>query len=197
MVRAILDGRKTMTRRIVKPQPEMIPKESLLKYQPEGSFWWPAHKARTMVDISEAKSLCPYGQVRDHLWVRETFSMNHSTHYATRQGNAPSGILYRASWDKDTDYYDRPFDGDRKWRPSIFMPRAYSRITLEITDIRVERLKDVSDEDAMREGIHALGQGIGEMSAREVFSKLWDTINGKRASWESNPWVWVITFKKI
>ena len=162
MVRAILDGRKTQTRRVVKPQPP-----------PLGGF---------------VKN--PYGQPGDRLWVRET-------------------------WALDDKYYYRADGavGDRcgKWKPSIHMPRAASRITLEITGVRVERLQEITISDIYAEGaitdewlewrddVSGVGMPAGSRieNERDVWEKLWDSINGKTYPWKSNPWVWVIEFKRI
>lgn len=151
MVRAILDGRKTMTRRVIN-HPE--------RYE----------------HIRECDFCCPYGQVGDKLWVRESFLIKHD--YKT-----PKGF----------PYYKTNFCDDKitKWKPSIFMPRWASRITLEITGIRVERLQEISEQDAKDEGIC-----FYDDNAVDVFRELWDSINAKRGySWESNPFVWVIEFK--
>ena len=116
---------------------------------------------------------CPYGTPGDHLWVKETFWTG---------GDA---VNYRA--DGEMPEYMRDVS---RWKPSIFMPRKLSRITLEILDVRVERVQDISEEDAKDEG------GLyGAGSYRDGFAVLWDSINGKKHPWESNPWCWVLTFK--
>jgi hypothetical protein len=163
MVRAILGGRKNMTRRIIKPQP-----------------------ASGIVFLNELMKQSPY-KVGMKLWVRETFVTG------THIGHAP-WVRYRATDEKDVP------EGT-KWKPSIFMPRKLSRINLEIIDIRVERLQDITKTDAIAEGI---GQRIGSSSmghtftASEHFHALWDSINKKRGyGWAENPWVFVISFKRI
>jgi len=183
MARAILDGSKTQTRRIVKPQPEQID-------GPVIEWCHPRSGCIAAETISELVQFCPYGAPGDRLWVRETW-----------RENAQAGIDYRA----DTGSYG-PADGSADaesvhWRPSIFMPRAASRISLEITGVRVERVQDISEDDARAEGVAPYvwtenGRAGATMPATEVFAELWDKINGKRAPWESNPWVWVVEFKR-
>ncbi|MDV5252236.1 morphogenetic protein [Enterobacter hormaechei] len=202
MVRAILDGRKTQTRRIMKKQPE--PSKAR-----EGDFYFPCNKMQSMVHVSDFipgnsmipdaheffSKCCPFGEVGDRIWVRETwarYNIDQDSH----------DMAYRATTPEDW-----PEEG--RWRPSIHMPRWASRITLEITGVRVERLQSISPNDASREGLiklpatgrYCLNQGdqyFGGAShdAREVFSWLWESIYGAE-SWQSNPWVWVIEFKRI
>lgn len=165
MVRAILEGRKTMTRRVIKP---FVP----------------------IIDF------CPYGKTSDRLWVRETFAHVSSwSHYNRLAPN--SKWLYRA---------DKEWPVSR-WKPSIFMPRLASRITLEITGVRVEQVRDISENDASAEGLqdwypdpqkpNPYPNG-GPYTNIQRFAALWDSINKKRGyGWDSNPWVWVIEFKRI
>lgn len=185
MVKAILEGRKTMTRRVVKPQPP----DGFIDHK-NGSYHY---------DPCGFGGVCPYGKPGDRLWVRETW-------HGAVDGDEPNyGIIYKASWPhgpgdafKRDDRAGRYFIGstDGKWRPSIFMPRWASRIDLEITDIRVERVNEITPEDAFREGfeLHDSDPITGDVC---LFSSLWDSINGKKYPWESNPWVWVISFKRI
>jgi hypothetical protein len=202
MVRAILDGRKTQTRRVVNRYRWHYKdgSTSLLRTIYHGS---------PISDWEMAAMLpsCPYGQVGDRLWVRETWNV-YSGGYDDYAGGWEVGYPY------GTIPKEKPFDAtmfyaadgeDGPWRPAIHMPRWASRITLEITDIRVERLQDISEEDAIREGVKgccfdsmtgAACYDYPTVTARERFQKLWDGINGKRGhSWESNPWVWVISFE--
>lgn len=180
MVRAILEGRKTQTRRIVKPQPSME-----CDCEPEGYSWVPMHKGREL-----SHHQCPYGQPGDRLWVRETFSgpwcMGDTP--PSKWGRS-SRIWYWADGNPEEGDWTRP-------RPSIHMPRWASRITLEITDVRVERLQDISDADALSEGIYPTSTGLYAGAAKAEFRKLWESINGPE-SWSANPWVWVIEFKKL
>jgi hypothetical protein len=181
MVRAILDGSKTQTRRIAKEFNEMPSLDGILKRFPN-------------------QEGCPYGTPGDRLWVRETFAQGVE--------GCPGGISYRA------DHFDPKGDGPAhpmKWRPSIFMPRASSRILLEITDVRVQRLQEISDEDARAEGIKELALQADEPGAwwtaapdrrfhsrtpRGAFLRLWREIHGD-GSWDANPWVWAITFRRL
>lgn len=189
MVRAILEGRKTMTRRVVSPR--LTPDgmwarddsrgcERLFRHgevAPRGAKpWWP------IGGINGAISRCPYGVPGDMLWVRET--------WASDVDGCPAGLSYRA------DHLDPRGDGPAnpmRWRPSIFMPRWASRITLEVTGVRVERLQDITAGDAECEGVDAAHCG-----RIDAFERLWDSINSSRGyGWTVNPWVWVVTFKVL
>lgn len=186
MVRAILKGRKTQTRRVVKPQPGdgMI---NVLKYN---RLEWP----------------CSYGQSGDRLWVRETWAAiwPGEVEVPLRDCN----IEYRADLPIGcTDYPGgwpaseaRGYDGCPKWRASIHMPRWASRITLEITEVRVERLQDITESAAMSEGVEKspIYADRNWNEYRPMFREFWDSINAKRGySWASTPWVWVISFTKV
>jgi hypothetical protein len=177
MVRAILEGRKTMTRRIVKPQPNA---ECTKLHHSNGSWQF----SDESFDRNEFRS-CPFGVVGDRLWVRETWSQIPEM--------KPSGYFSNPKWVDRVAWYaadcDKPTWGG-KWRPSIHMPRWASRITLEITGIKVERLNSIGVSDAKAEGIVAPTRHIG------AFRDLWELINGPD-SWDDNPWVWVVSFKKI
>ena len=120
---------------------------------------------------------CPYGKTGDQLWVRETWRVNGNAHDYARAGK--ESVFYRA---------DEDWNVDAGWRPSIFMPRWASRITLEVTDVRVERLQNVSHEDGRAEGFDSL----------DGFALLWDRINEKRGyGWHANPWVWAVEFRAV
>lgn len=182
MVRAILDNRKTMTRRIINPQPLWVADPSV--------------PFKTKDADPKGVVRCPYGKPGDRLWVRETW----------RQGYEPTsfskGIVYRADHAKAIGMDE--YSGRHKWKPSIYMPRWASRITLEITNVRVERLQDISEEDAKSEGIEKSDRfentfmtPAGDYaSAKIAFMRLWESINGSR-SWNENPWVWVVEFKRV
>ncbi|ANJ37950.1 hypothetical protein ACRWTT_15460 [Escherichia coli] len=175
MVRAILGGNKTQTRRIV-----------------EEKFYGRAVAAELL-----AKH-CPYGQPGDRIWVRETYRVHgKATDVAT--------LVYRASvrnsWTEQThrvpvEVCNKPVS--EKWTPSIHMPRWASRILLEITDVRVERLRDMSEADAKAEGASPAMYKITPPEAvyRVGFGDIWRSIYGQD-NWLSNPWVWVIEFKRI
>lgn len=187
MVRAVLDGRKTQTRRIVKPQH--------LKFFNQSA-------ADMMGDWSNRPF--PYGQPGDRLWVRENFCPVYAQDPTYNNGE-PIEIDYAATY-KHGDRLVTP-----KWKPSIHMPRWASRILLEITGVRVERLQDISDEGALAEGINKIAHGRegyfyhyqrteahqnNKCFADDAFQELWESINGP-GSWDVNPWVWVIEFKVL
>lgn len=211
MVQAILEGRKTMTRRIAKvPNYDHYGTNIMdwgLSEHPyfKGGKWY--YTIQSDVDDSSTNELkCPYGQIGDRLWVRETFQ------YVSIPKEY-KGFVYKASggldWEMSNDEW--------KWKPSIFMPRKASRISLEITNIKVERLHDISEEDAKLEGVllHKSGRHYLDYmkqrakltqfiysadTAKESFKTLWTLINGFRDepfAWFKNPWVWVVEFKKI
>ena len=218
MVNAVLEGRKTQTRRVVKTTGEAakhtrnpLPASGRLIYKNGGA--WDDSALRTV-----AIAKCPYGKIGDGLWVRETWqaiSPDENFHPMEE-----CEIIYRA-----TDYHpgycaseyaevmnlkhNSPiYDMDivYPWRPSIYMPRWASRITLEITDIRVERVQDITEQDAIAEGAFPSGSW-GHLSEKEVsamklgsyrcaFANIWNSINEKRGfGWDANPWTWAITFK--
>jgi len=187
MVQAILDGRKSMTRRVIKG---IFPEEKHdLDYPPhkhdEGDF---AYHFQTDADDYVEHRLKPRYQTGDILWVRET--------WADESGY----FLYRADDTSEviTDY------NAIKWRPSIFMPREAARIFLKVTEVRVERVQDITNDDAREEG--ALTTGLVNTIIRNTdggiprtqFHILWDSINAKRGyGWDTNPWVWVYSFDRI
>ena len=205
MVRAILDGRKTMTRRIIKPQP-IIDNDSGFVYSGN-------HRVCIKNDMfhrqwAEAfERFCPYGEVGDILWVRETWKPKY---------------LKRCLYEFQLKYTDvcpwfYAADGDCEkgygsWKPSIHMPKEAARLFLRITDIRVERLQNISEEDAISEGIkkvsnhnqwynylhpkNAVPAQMWVRGAVNSFETLWASINGFE-SWQSNPWVWVVSFEQI
>jgi hypothetical protein len=202
MVRAILEGRKTQTRRVVRPQPgeEWCPEvgmvtETLVAMDGE------AFPGRTAFGAADEGNLvfCPYGAPGDRLWVRETWcawdtyledvecdEVEGDAESLAERGITRHHITYRADKNRHAS----------RWRPSIYMPRWASRITLEITAMRVERLQDITEEDADREGCPHTETADG--TCRFWFRDLWDSINSKRGfSWDMNPLVWVITFKRL
>lgn len=191
MVRAILSGRKTQTRRVIKPQPEWG--GSIPGIQATNSWFWRAQKQRG-VELShwpnidefsrELAKHCNYGNIGDRLWVREAFT---DAGYITP--------IYRADC-------DGLIAENIRWKPSIHMPRRLSRILLEVKEICAEQLQDISVSDADAEGVsisliqslpshsHSVGDSIA------LFQALWEHINGVGV-WRKNPWVWVIKFKKV
>ena len=197
MVRAILGGRKTQTRRIVKPQPELT-KNSGFSWN--GALYGAGSDDRE-TNRNFAHIKCPHGTPGDRIWVRET--------WAEAGAGAPDLKLYRANYPAHvpTHYENVPPAEDVRWTPSIHMPRWASRILLEITDVRVERLNDISEEDARAEGIidggclncgepEPCGCANPEPDATDAFAYLWQSIYGQE-NWNANPWVWVIEFNRI
>lgn len=240
MVRAILDGRKTQTRRIMKPQPEPCPR---------GGHWWPSNVFKTMLHVEEEMQngkggwgglvgdACPFGDVGDRIWVREAYRFPASLDDVSPTGVGEMAVAtgYRKPWAPTFYEFTGTFsDGWKgfetppkvsdagKLRPSIHMPRWASRILLEITDVRVERLNAISEEDAQREGVHTevwdqtvVARNYAardeffqfwsedmphyvEMNQlyRSSFRSLWESIYGAE-NWQANPWVWVIEFKRV
>jgi len=231
MVRAILAGRKTQTRRVMKPQPvglELDPdymvngecpsrwfrfdpdtnvrleyarpavRRKASKGQREKTKGW--QRSRYGSDgpqwtESEVIGLCPYGLPGDRLWVRETWVSDQ--HGCVHYRADPGSYVVLDSW-------------TTHWRPSIHMPRWASRITLEVTAVRVQRVQEISEEDAKAEGaMYVDGGEIGHSgwrhdfkdvfaTAKASFSHLWQVLNGRRGfGWEANPWVWCISFRRI
>ncbi len=190
MVNAILSGRKTQTRRPIKWKQTRFTE---IAERDDGSLWPWAEDCERGGDIWFA---CPYGEIGDHIWVRETFRVHsRATDVAT--------LVYRASvrnsWTEQTHRVpvavcNKPATPE-KWTPSIHMPRWASRITLEITDVRVERLNSISDSDASKEGCCIADMESGDCLS-DVFTRLWTSIYGDD-SWQANPWVWVIEFKRV
>ena len=196
MVRAILAGQKTQTRRAVKPQPagEFL---SLLKRPIRAEAdpcvlraWFQAGDG----EQSSREVTCPYGMPGDRLWVRES-------HWFFQDGHDPvTGYTPPVLTTDDCEYRADGESTRHGWRPSIHMPRWASRITLEITGVRVERLQMIGDVDARAEGCsggHGSIPGYGySATPTEQFRALWLSINGP-SSWEPNPWVWVVEFKRL
>lgn len=209
MVRAILEGRKGQTRRVVKPQPptreaffgsdfglSRAVADGVKMYSQSNYARLPRHPTdwELVGSVGVARDAgfpvryrCPYGQPGERLWVKETWAalIDPSTLRIKGTPERTDHITYRA----DGEMIGNGF----VWRPSIFMPRWASRITLEVTGVRVERLQDISEEDAESEGPPGAG------SPRDRFMCLWNAINGNaiNGSWAANPWVFVIEFRKV
>jgi hypothetical protein len=180
MVRAILDGRKTQTRRVIKPQPCSFWDRCDRLVSDAGQFGWVFYSSSIPLDHGSPKQPFPYGRPGDLLWVRET--------WAYKDGWTKPA--YRADW-KTPDKAIETMGA--KWRPSIHMPRWVSRITLRVTDVRAERLQEIDEDSIVAEGGHVYGAG-----AWEWFVPLWDSINAPRGySWSFNPWVWVVSFERV
>lgn len=205
MVRAILEGRKTQTRRVVRDQGGCL---ELDDYE----------------DRQQCLSCYDFGAPGDRLWVRETWGYRGSHWRSDRPEVEDIRIDYRADGARQTftrrrdedhrlpkqvcrcrgegDELERRMEHDEEltkywaaWRPSIYMPRWASRITLEVTGVHVERLQATSEEDARAEGVGEPSDGWGRVAV--AFKELWDELNGKRAPWSSDPWVWVLEFRRV
>lgn len=240
MVRAILEDRKTQTRRIVKLPADVT----------EGPRYWTTPTGRPQEGYADPGvnywtpsgnhiDRCPYGFRGDHLWVRETWQDVHPLQVAegrySQEGRAgipgPPIVQYRTIYRADGEYPrihfnhpdgthvdDRPYrsvctgedctrshlhpeEAFHGWTPSIYMPRWACRLTLEITEIRVARLQDISEDDAIAEGCDAVSMDAvprqATWSRKQDFAQLWDSLNAKRAPWNSNPWVWVVSFRRV
>lgn len=224
MVQAILEERKTMTRRILKPQPEIYEKngKEMIRHETK------KHVIQTELKNAAQQFIgipCPYGEVGDILWVRETCVKA----CISEDGEGPiSGENWRYWYRADSDWMKHEWDHSGKdgpqdspsWKPSIFMPKEACRIFLEIIDIKVERLNEISEQDCISEGIKshleeltkeprfknymedASGYGHPDYDypttydPKYSFQTLWQSINGEEG-WDKNPWVWAITFKRI
>ena len=199
MVKAILDGRKTQTRRVVKFQKDKNEESRIHREMRhatkchDGNWGWTSGgNAFDERFLKQPGKKCPYGVPGDKLWVRETFSFTDFP--ATGTGFARRKYFYKASGNKLYPHM--------KWKPSIFMPREACRIILQIDDIRVERVCDIREEDAEQEGVTKRPEilrfdGTGYWYTN-TFSSLWEKINGKRGfGWTVNPWVWVVDFRRV
>ncbi|WP_343463039.1 hypothetical protein [Pantoea sp.] len=208
MVRAVLDGRKTQTRRIIQsPAKNMQASgQKVIDYREPGDKWYGDHvfsmrnQSGTWCDYTREQFLakCPFGAVGDRLWVRETFSGHYLDDEQIEDIKAgrdkPSELCeYRAD-------YPAGAQAVEGWTPSIHMPRWASRITLEITGVRVERLNSMTERDAIAEGCIGGHNSIPgyhySATPHEHFHHVWQSIYGAD-SWQANPWVWVIEFKRV
>lgn len=224
MVRAILEGRKTQTRRIVTTRHPLQFIGGRGEEADPARWGWlfdgPDHHGYMVIgrglderfDHGCTSIPCPYGEPGDRLWVKETHAQ-----FMVGEGMdrpVPQCVAYRATCDADGgfDYANGRSEVMRlkvtKWTPSIFMPRWASRVTLEVAEVRVQRLQEISEDDARAEGVESIilerkvypskHAATAEMpSFRAAFERLWESINGKRAPWSSNPWVRAITFRRI
>ena len=199
MVRAIIAGAKTQTRRLVKPQPpegadprwtwcvSSTNRDDVGAFhhgviEPDGNSFTDRGRER------QTAYRCPFGAPGDDLWVRETWAEHEPDDV---QGTR---TYYRADH-ADGEVQVRP-GMFLRWTPSIHMPRWASRLTLRVTSVRVERLHAITEDDARAEGVLTVDGLLSAMTPRERFACLWREINGGRASWDANPWVWVVSFKR-
>ena len=215
MIRAILDGQKTITRRVIKPQPDVQGwQHATLQPDSFGTWSYPAGAG--------GRWKCPYGRSGDGLWVREAwrvgawsvnnggFAVDYKADNSCRKEwlHCEDDNVWMRLWKQSTydaikmfgsgDQTWEPGKSPCRWRPSIFMPRWASRIALEIVSVRVERLREISRDDCVREGLPPITCGDPERAMRVKFSTLWDSINTNReCGWDLDPWVWVIEFKRI
>lgn len=198
MVRAILDGRKSQTRRVIKPQPDKRPAEYMR--------WYPNVNSKNRLHYASEGHMrkglpidfCPYGQPGDRLWVRESWALD------TEYDRLPGSKIPKFGQDRIWYLADGPKPGlAGRTRSSRFMPRWASRITLEIVNIRVERVQEITYHDCIAEGmidVPRLEKRISIPGERpiEQYQLLWDSINIKRGyGWFVNPWVWVIEFAPL
>lgn len=218
MVRALLDGSKTQTRRTI-----TVPHRGAFALRDDGSGWWPYQsddgESVLCNDGNEYPMSCPHGAPGDRLWARETWRLWESGSWCGSEPLDPDVVTgsltaYDPEWLKTRplEYRADGGDSDGPWRPGIFMPRWASRITLEVTDVRVQRLQEIDELDSLAEGIPEVPRcgcdvcrmtsGMCTADAGEQvrqYADLWDHINGKRPGcrWDDNPWVWAITFKRV
>lgn len=171
MVRAILADTKTQTRRVVR-WPVLGPSDGRKRR---------VYTESDAAEVNATPRLCPYGSPGDDLWVRETWRADDFD---------PPGTIYAADHPELLD----DVRGIIRWRPSIHMPRNRSRITLRVASVRVERLHAITEDDARAEGVLTVDGLLSAMTPRERFACLWREINGGRASWDANPWVWRVEF---
>ncbi len=202
MVRALLGGTKTQTRRALSPQPPDTTHQVSVWHHPDPRphfYAWTdnGEGGAELADGGWCKP-CPYGQPGDRLWVREAW---------TFAGTLDPGVLvYRADYPAcvPPHYENVPPASSLKWRPSIHLARDQSRLTLEVTGVRVDRLQDISEADAIAEGIVPTHDGYGlpdgshfhAADPRQSYLSLWEAINGA-GSVEANPWTWVVEFKRV
>lgn len=219
MVRAILEDRKTQTRRAIGALSKRFPFQNLGRFgapysgemDDPYSWGWPYAEDGSHMSLSQWMTNCPYGVPGDRLWVKETYAIvevDGSRVYLARAERMPAGKTLAdtdggleefrvspeiAAWARER--VDR-----ERWKPSIFMPRWATRILLEVLSVRAERLQSISIGDCFREGVDDRGILAADPAhlgwARDEYISIWETINGQ-GSWVKNPWVWVVEFKKI
>ncbi|AZC35882.1 hypothetical protein [Pseudomonas chlororaphis] len=204
MVRAILEGRKTVTRRAVTPQPALETDDWVLDAGGTGK-WMASGPSPATGGTRQTWGWknCPYGQPGDRLWVRESLGYDCEYGHYFAAGGAHGETVYLCSlFDDEETQTGYSYDGLLPERsvPSIHLHRRYSRILLEVTAARIERLQDITDEQALAEGVMSAERDIdpngNDYSPCELFGGLWTMINGME-SWNANPWVWVVEFRRV
>ena len=227
MIKAILSGSKTQTRRAVQPPvkkwgpPTNLAETGIGDYSGRAndptSWGWPFMDDGGDISLASfADIICPYGKAGEHLWVREAWHTEHK-YNKVKPSDLPKTAKFWFDWymmsTPHSDFVSHfcGLDLDAQWakgnrRPSIFLPRWASRIILEITDVRVERLQDITEADAVAEGCSAepcdhVRQSCEDIgcwgnTAKGDYGHLWEQINGD-GSWATNPWVWAIEFKRV
>lgn len=191
MVRAILSGAKSQTRRLLKPQPLGGAPELLQHLVAHGHHRW-----ATDEPDEDLIWKCPYGQPGDRLWVREAWRTT-----SAWDRTPPRNLPGRVDLHYEADGRPNAHFCFGKLRPGMFMPRGASRITLEVTGVRVERLQNISEDDAIAEGVNVHPDHHGKprdsiYSPVQAYRDLWEQINGP-GSWGANPWVWVVEFRRL
>lgn len=195
MIRALLSGQKSQTRRVAKNFPDWV--DHVTPWSDGGVQIWNA------ADDGMSFRECPYGKPGDQLWVRETWRLDFDSGHGAKQADGRYKtdnhyrVVYRAGgevafewvgYDFEPDPYIKALGRDDSWRPSIFMPKWASRILLEIVEVRVERLRSISVSDQLAEGA----------TPEKPFGTVWRAINTKPGiRWEDNPWVWAISFRRL
>lgn len=185
MVRAILDGSKTQTRRPITPQPNSGPRGRMVDL---GGAWGLSD------GVLSGEWRCPYGAPGDRLWVQETW---HACPHCCDPDYAPAG---RPTYRADNEDLPRKCTAHRRWRSPIYLPRKHSRILLEVVEVRAQRVQDISEKDAMAEGVAPVlvPPDGGSAPYGEGFRAVWDSLNAKRDyPWLANPFVWAVSFRRI
>lgn len=208
MIKALLEGRKTVTRRIMKPQPTD---------SGNGYMWWPSNVCQTMVNIDQimrggfwdgaASDICPLASVGDLIWVRETFTPDPNADDDSWDDNCVSYVEWSGCGESLSDIPDALKNKDNViysasesdssgwlWKPSIHMPRWASRLTLKVTDVRIEQVQSITEEQSIKEGMLPAFPSSLVMPYRTTFMDVWDDIYG---NWTDNPYAWVIEFEVI
>lgn len=208
MIKALVEGRKTVTRRVMKPQPER---------SEMGYMWWPSDAHQTMVNIDKvndgglwdgiASEMCPIASVGDLLWVRETFTPDPNADDDSWDDNCVSYVEWSGCGESLSDipsalknedniiYCASELEGSGwLWKPSIHMPRWASRFTLKVTDVRIEQVQSITEEQSIKEGMLPASPSSLVMPYRTSFMDIWDDIHG---NWTDNPYAWVIEFELI